>query len=69
MKKLTAEELLISIVERLTQNLMEIEECTHQTEFIYGEKTAYVECLEWVQSWQFAEKYGLDYEVEKRFPL
>ena len=37
--------------------------------FLYGEKTAYTECLEWVQVWDEAEKYGLNFDIEKRYPL
>ncbi len=68
MNMYTAEETLIQTIERLTANLMELEEVT-QTEFIYGQKTAYVECLEWLREWRAASAHGLDYEIEKRFPL
>ena len=37
--------------------------------FLYGEKTAYTECLEWVQIWDEAEKNGLGFRVEARYPL
>ena len=37
--------------------------------FLYGEKTAYTECLEWVQIWDEAEKNSLDFHVETRYPL
>lgn len=37
--------------------------------FLYGEKTAYIECLEWVQVWDEAEKNGLGFQVEARYPL
>ncbi len=69
MKKLTAEETLKYLIVALTRNLTELQTCPQTTEFIYGEKTAYVECMEWLQRWQHAEKNGLDYEIEKRFPL
>ena len=38
-------------------------------EFGYGEKTAYVECLEIIQQWEKAKENGLDYEIEKFFSL
>ncbi len=69
MKKLTAEETLKKVIKNLTANLMELEKCEDQTEFTYGEKTAYVECMEWVQGWLLADENGLNYEVEKKFPL
>lgn len=37
--------------------------------FCYGEKTAYVECLEWLQRWEKAESHGLNFKIERRFPL
>ncbi len=68
MEALTAEETLRQLIERLTRCLTELEGAPH-TEFTYGEKTAYVECLEWIQRWQEAAKNGLEGNVEKRFPL
>ena len=41
-----------------------------ENQFAYGEKTAYVECLEWIQKlWEKSKKYGLDFDIEKEFPL
>lgn len=37
--------------------------------FAYGEKTAYIECLEWLQTWEYASLFGLDFDIEERFPL
>lgn len=37
--------------------------------FAFGEKTAYVECLEMIQSWEYAHGAGLNYDIEKRFPI
>lgn len=37
--------------------------------FLYGEKTAYVECLEIVQQWEGANDQGLNYKIEAQFPL
>lgn len=69
MKKLTAEETLKYMIQVLTRNLMELENNPEETEFIYGEKTAYVECMECLQRWQYAEENGLDYDIEAIFPL
>ena len=38
-------------------------------QFQYGEKIAYTECLEWLQQWRKSKKYGLDFNIEKRYPL
>ncbi len=70
MKKLTAEETLKYMIELLTQTLEELEDAIDEgDEFVYGEKTAYVECLEWIQKWGKASLNGLDYNIEKRFVL
>lgn len=37
--------------------------------FFLGEKYAYVECLEIIREWEHAKRLGLDYDIEKRFPL
>ena len=40
-----------------------------ENDFIYGEKTAYAECLEIIQTWSNAKSFGLDYGIEeKSFP-
>ncbi len=69
MKKLTEKETLLYLIQRLTHNLLELQEGLEETDFIQGERTAYVECMEWLQRWRAAEENGLDYEIEKRFPL
>lgn len=56
-------ELLISYLEELERS------ATDGDDFAYGEKTAYVECLELLQDWESAEKFRLDFNVEQRFPL
>lgn len=37
--------------------------------FLYGEKIAYTECLEIIQQWNDAKCEGLNYDVEKRYPI
>lgn len=37
--------------------------------FAYGEKTAYTECLEVLQLWENAASNGLDFDIEKKYPL
>ena len=32
-------------------------------------KNAYTECLEMIQLWKNAKQVGLDFEIEKKFPL
>lgn len=42
---------------------------SQSTLFEYGEKTAYTECLEVLQLWEHAARYGLDFDIEKKYPL
>ena len=71
MQKKNANELLVSLISLLTSYLEELSfsSATDKDLFCYGEKTAYTECLELLQQWEFAEKNGLDFDVEQRFPL
>ncbi len=68
MKKLTAEETLKYVAEKLNYSLAELQG-VEEEDFIVGERTAYVECLEWLQRWERAAENGLGYDIEKRFPL
>jgi hypothetical protein len=71
MQKKTANELLIFLISLLTAYLEELSSSSalDENQFCYGEKTAYTECLEWLQEWEFAEASGLDFEIENRYPL
>ena len=71
MQKKTANELLNFLITLLTSYLEELSTSSalDEDQFCYGEKTAYTECLELLQEWEFAEVNGLDFNVEKRFPL
>ena len=70
MQKKTSTELLSYIIPLLIEYLEELSQNPETDDpFLYGEKTAYVECLEWLQEWEFAPAFGLDFDVEKRFPL
>lgn len=63
-----SEEILIYIINRLKLCLKELN-TKEADEFMYGEKTAYLECLEIIQLWEKAKLYGLDYDIEKSEPL
>ncbi len=64
-------ESLIYLITYLTQYLNDLEnvDATTEQEFNYGEKTAFVECLEMIQLWKKAKINGLNYNIEQRFPL
>ena len=68
MKKMNARETLLYLAELLTAYLEELRSAAKDG-FAYGEKTAYTECLEIVQLWDEAAVNGLDYKIEKRYPL
>ncbi len=58
------------ITRKLLMYLEELAGCDDSDEeFVYGEKTAYVECLEWIQNWEEAAENGLNFEIEERYPL
>ena len=56
MKKLTAAEALENLIRSIHISLGEIQSGDSADEFAYGEKVAYVECLEILQLWEMAEK-------------
>ena len=63
----TAEGILEYLIELLEYYLKELNGM--EGDFFTGEKYAYVECLEIMQEWEKANKFGLDYMIEERFPL
>ena len=68
--KRNAKEVLEYMISVLLLYLEELSDVRNTDDpFLYGEKTAYTECLEWVQAWDEAEKNGLDFNVETRYPL
>ncbi len=66
---LTAEQALAYLIKTLETNLLELLELDHKNEFVVGEWYAYTECLEMITRWKEANKFGLDYEPEKRFNI
>ena len=68
---LSAEEVLILLKELLICYLEELKDAreTGENSFLYGELTAYTECLEYIRLWDRAAEHGLDFDIEKRYPL
>lgn len=64
----SAERILEYLIVSLEINLQELNGCEGAS-FSLGAKYAYVECLEMIQNWEKASSLGLDYDIEKRFPL
>lgn len=67
----SSEEVLKMMIEILLSYIEELFEYKLQkgTEMQYGERLAYTECLEMIQTWKYASVYGLDFDIEKRYPL
>ena len=64
----SAKEILIEMIYTFKEYIEEIEN-EKQDLFLYGEKTAYVECLEIIQEWEESKNFGLDFDIEKKYPL
>ena len=71
MKEQDATVILHDVIELLILALSELDGVRNEpsTQFAYGERVAYVECLEWIAQWKQAPQHGLDFDVEKRFPI
>lgn len=71
MQKKKSDEILSYMIDLLTEYLTELSDVRDvpAAQFTYGEKTAYTECLEILAEWEDAERYGLNFNVEDRFPL
>lgn len=67
--KLPSREVLIQLCETLLENLNELDDTSNGNAFVNGQKYAYIECLEIMQDWEEAENFGLDLDIESRFPL
>ena len=61
-------EMMISILLTYIENLFEYKDEEGQ-QFEYGERLAYTECLCWIQKWKYAKMNGLDFDIEKKYPL
>ena len=66
---MNAKEILIYLIEILLFYLEELSEVVIDHPFTYGEKTAFVECLEIIQHWSEAKVHGLDFDIEEIYPI
>lgn len=57
----------------LSQMIHEIERAADKLgdkdDYVLGQKTAYVEVLEILQRWDKSSLYGLDYNIEIKYPI
>ena len=65
-EKQLIEYLITVILERLDDLY---DEATEFNQFVFGERTAYVECLEIIQECIDAAQYGLAFKIEGRYPI
>lgn len=67
----TAEEILVYLTRLLLFYMEELKEADNKDSelFCYGEKTAYIECLEIIRRWDKAEQCGLTFNIETEYPL
>ena len=66
-----AEEILDYLADLLLMYLEELKDAkgAGENSFQYGEQSAYTECLEIIQAWKDAEKIGLNFDIETKYPL
>ena len=67
--KYTAEETLQYVIKNLLTYLEELKEVedSESEQFMYGEKIAYIECLEMIKFWESADNSGLNIDIEFLF--
>ena len=65
---MNAVETLLLIIRNCEECLKKLE-AMDDSELVVGKRHAYVECLEIIQNWAEAKLVGLDYDIEKRYPL
>lgn len=64
------QQVLSFLIDTITQRLDDLyKNGSAATQFVCGEQTAYVECLEILQHLRSAERYGLDFDIEKKYPV
>ena len=71
MRKRNAEEVLVFMIERLLGYIEELKEYQDEAgeQFEYGERVAYTECIEWIESWEKSKERGLNFNIEEKYPI
>ena len=64
---MNAEQVLLFLIELFTHYLDELTASNSHNEFVCGEITAYVECLEIIRGWDKSAKFGLDFTVADKY--
>ena len=61
------EQVLITLINVIVTNLEELNSCEIKNQFVYGEKTAYVECLEIINLWDKSPIKQSNINLRKKF--
>ncbi len=61
-------DVLITIIKLFSYYLDELND-TPKNDFILGEMTAFVECLEIIKEWEHAKNYGLNFVIDKKYKI
>ena len=71
MVKKSSEEILEIMIRQLLIYIEELfeDQGERKNEFQYGQRTAYTECLGWIQMWKYAGINGLNFDIEQKYPL
>lgn len=64
---MNTEETLLKLIAVCTATLDELKSEEGNNAFVEGEMTAYVDCLEIIQSWNKSRLFGLNYNVAKKY--
>ncbi len=67
----TSDEILADLIDLFLTYLNDLnvlDECA-VNDFVIGEKTAYVECLEIIQNWEKSKEHGLDFDLSEKYPV
>lgn len=62
-----AEQVLINLINVISTSLEELNSCEIKNQFVYGEKTAYVECLELINLWDNSPLKQSNIDLEKKY--
>lgn len=69
LNNVSAEYALAQMIPVICDKLDELKHADPNDKFADGLRTAYVECLEYIQMWQKSKLYGLDFNIESMYPL
>lgn len=69
MENKKAEQVALELVDYLEFNLENLQDTEPDELLAYGMKVGYAEILTTIRNWDKSRKFGIDYDISKRFPL